>query len=380
MCQEPRAFDLFTCMYYNERALFIVILRGRRLNMPKIVLGENLRHALKERALPGFYWGITVIGALFALMTVTTARGTKGFEVLVLIFSALVLIGLVLGALSTYLWREVRSSSQLPDLESGRTWKIVPTIFGLLGAITVVSLNWFLNSNTNQKGLVTTAVVVLIFCLNFIMAGSGLGSLGWLGVDRVRNQGWVSPRPPVWRGIPKSAAPSGGPPSRGLLRRVRSHLGWVTFGLLALLLFGLGVIWMTTPYTPTKPNSAGAPPVPATATIIVLPSPTTLPTATSVPTVPPVPAPPTGAPIAQPTAGPVSTATPTKVSTVAPKPTVAKTPVPLVCTYATVAGDTWSSVAAKLGVTVGEDLMKKNQGLNPAQPGTVFKSPRPGCP
>ncbi len=354
--------------------------------MPKIVLGENLRHALKERALPGFYWGITAGGTLFALIPLATARGTKGFEVLVFIFSVLVLVGIVLGALVTYLWREGRSSSRLPDSESGRTWKIVPAIFGILGISSAVLLNWFLNSNTNQKDLVTTAVAVLIFCLNFWLVGCGLGSLGWLGVDHVRNQGWELPRPrvPVWGTADRSAPPSGGPSRRGRLQVVRSHLGEIGLALVVLLLLGLVGMWLTTPYTPTKQNSSGAPLAPATATIVVLPSPTALPTATSAPTVPPMPPPPTGAPITQPTAGP--TVKPTTAVLASPtltidaKPTATKPlAVPLVCSYKAQSGDTWTTISQKLGVTVG-DLMKRNQGLNPAQPGTVFKSPRSGCP
>ncbi len=353
--------------------------------MGNLFLDERLKHALKERALPGLFWGTIVGGLLTALQLVIDVQiAITDALIIAIIVIALILIGSIFGALGTYWWKELRSQSSLPVEEMGKAWWLVPVIFAVLGLVIILLLNISTQQYMmNQKDYWLGAFSFLIIISDFVLIGMGSGSLVVLGII------WWQGREVATKTTPRQ--------KKGWVLRPRIYerlYGWrwnIPIGAIVIVLlasaafvfFFWGGSGNPQPTAKTATVTVIAT-VTATKIFVVLPSPTILapsptavpPTATLAPTVPPVPQPPTGVPVVQPTAIPVTA--PTKTATVQ-KPTATRTAPVLICNSTTVAGDTWASVAHNYGITVGA-LMQKNPGINPAEGGKILKIPRTGCP
>lgn len=347
---------------------------------------ERLKHALKERAVPGLYWGIIFGGMLTALQIVFSFRITKANDVVIIALgiALLILTGIFFGALGTYWWKEVRNQSYLPAEETGKARQVVPLGFAVLGLVIILLLNISMQQYyLNQKEYLLGALSFLIIISDFMLIGTGLGSGGYLGI--------------MWWKARKIATPTTKAATARKVSLISPRLyeriyGWrwniLITAIATVLLVGAVLVFFFWGGSGNPQPTAKTATVTATVTVtatevlVILPSPTIpAPTPTSMPptpTIPPVPQPPAGVPVVQPTTVPVTA--PTRTATVQ-RPTATRTaPAPVVvCSYTTVAGDTWSSVAAKTSTNLGA-LMQKNPGINPAQPGMGLKLPKTGCP
>lgn len=368
----------------------------------------------KEHGLPGIYIGVTMFSVICS--AVLFISGLSMTFMLVLFA-----IGTTGGVVGLYIWKKIVPHNDLKNVMIPDVWNNHPITFGAVGFITfaiVVSLIVFvplllLSPQTLKEGPIAELYALAVFCIASLMGvltATPLGMLVYAGAEKIineRKKNAAKPKPATSQ-MSATNGPEVVPAGNVDPQKVFVVLAAGLIGLLILGLIGIaGFFLIQVNVGPKAPlaNSAATPTkIVATVmllptrevvttvepTVMVTPSPTATTTATPtavLPTVPPVPPPPTGAPIAPPATETVTatvrppTVTPSRTQTAtAAKPTATKSPAPpLVCNYTTVAGDTWGLVAQKLRVTVGA-LIAKNQGANPAQPGTVLKSPHASCP
>lgn len=323
----------------------------------------DLWYLAKERALPGFYWGVGLVGVATTIILVVAAAAAVPL---------LFLAGAALGLFVAYWWCQIRSYTELAEWREDLVWWYGVASFGGLAGVAFLFL---------LDGVVLTlapeALAPLVLYANAVPAGWTLGSLTYVAVRWLRS--WWEERQ---EGQPRPS--QGGRPSRAFIISPRLYerlYGWRgRMALAAVVVIALimgGGFWLlsggpTGGRRPTPTLTATAQPK---ATATARPSPTRpLPT-TVIPTPPPT-ATATLVLVMPPPPGPTpATATETKRAPTPTRTRVPASPTPTCFSYTTKAGDGWTEVQKGLNGAPLAEIMRRNPGRQPTAAGVKFFHP-----